>query len=119
MPPMEKGIYAKKVWETSGRTRTVPGKPCNRSMRGIIRNRGVKAVWPPHEQSGVSLNVRSWTLERCLRDQGRLRRMDIGMFRRSVFPTHTELVYSFVLCGFLTTRETNTLLRVFVTMVVK
>ena len=66
MPPMKKGILAKKVWETGGRTRTVPGKPCNRSMREIIRNKGAKIVWPPHTQSGVFLNVRSLTLERCL-----------------------------------------------------
>ena len=41
------------------------------------------------------------------------------MLWRSVFPTNTELVNSFVVCGLLTRRGTNTLLRVFVTMVVK
>ena len=66
MPPMKKGILMKKVRETSGRTRTVPGKPCSRSSREIIRNKVAKIVWPPHTQSGVFLNVRSCTLERCL-----------------------------------------------------
>ena len=66
MPPMKKGILAKKVWETSGRTRTVPEKPCSRSMRETVRNKGAKIVRPTHTQSGVFLNVQSWTLERCL-----------------------------------------------------
>ena len=66
MPTMKKGILAKKVSETSGRTRTVPGKPCSRSTREIIRNKGAKIVRPSHTQSGVFLNIRSWTLERCL-----------------------------------------------------
>ena len=64
--PMHKGIYANKLWETSVRMRTVPGKVCSRNAREIIRNRGAKVLWPPHTQSGVFLNVRSWTLERCL-----------------------------------------------------
>ena len=66
MPPMKKGILAKKVWETSGRTKTVAGKLCSGSTREIIRNKGAKIVWPPHTQSGVFLNVRLWTLECCL-----------------------------------------------------
>ena len=41
------------------------------------------------------------------------------MLQRSVFPTNTELVNSFVFCGLLTRRGTNTLPRAFVTMVVK
>ena len=65
-PPMKKGISANKDWKPSGRTRTVPGKPCSRSTRDIIRNRGAKIAWPPHTPSAVFLNVRSWTLERCL-----------------------------------------------------
>ena len=85
----------------------------------MIRNRGAKIVWPLHTQSVVFLNVGSWTLERCLPDHRQLRWMEIGMLRRSVFPTNTELVDSVVLCRLLTRRETNTLLRVFVTMVVK
>ena len=36
-----------------------------------------------------------------------------------MFPTNTELVNSFVVCGLLTRRGTSTLLCVFVTMVVK
>ena len=119
MPAMKKGIWAKKVSENSGGTTTVPGQPCIRSTRDIIRNRGGKVVWPPHTQSGVFLNVRSWTLERCLYDHRRLRRMEIGMFQGSVFPTNTELVNSFLVCGLRTTRGTNTLPHVFVTMVVK
>ena len=78
MPLMKKGILAKKVWGTSGRTKTVAGKPCSRSTREIIRIKGVKIVWPPYTQSGVFLNVRSWTLERCLWDHRQLRRMEIG-----------------------------------------
>ena len=66
MPPMKKGILAKEVCETSGRTKTVAGKPCSRSTREIIRNKGTKIVWPPHTQSGVFLNVRLCTWERCL-----------------------------------------------------
>ena len=66
MPPMKKGILAMKVWETSGRTKTVAQKPCSRSTRDIFRNKGVKIVSPPHTQSGVVLNVRSWTSQRCL-----------------------------------------------------
>ena len=63
---MKKGILAKKVWEISGRTETVARKLCSRSTREIIRNKGAKIVWPPHTESGVFLNVRSWTSERCL-----------------------------------------------------
>ena len=66
MPQMMKGIRAQKVWESSGTTRTVLGKACIRLTREMIRSRGAKVVWPPHTQSAAFLNVRSWTLERCL-----------------------------------------------------
>ena len=48
MPLMKEGIWAKKVRDNSGRTRTFPGKLCIRSTRKIIRNRGAKVVWPSH-----------------------------------------------------------------------
>ena len=63
-------------------------------------NRGAKIVWPPHTQSCVFLNVRSWKFERCPQDHRQLRGMEMGMLRRSVFPTNSELVNSFFFCAY-------------------
>ena len=53
MPPMKKGILAKKVWETNGRKGTVPAKPCNRNILAPLS--GIKAPrlcgHPTHNQA--------------------------------------------------------------------
>ena len=66
MLQMKKGIWAKKVWESSGRTETAFGKAYVRSMKEMLRSRGAMVVSPSQIQSGVFLNVRSRTLDRCL-----------------------------------------------------